>query len=91
MEVKLSGNNIVIKLPVDEVVGVFDATSSKGEAQMRVKFKRKFAGAVANSLQEVSSNQLGTNHFIEHVLDNIFEELVEKQDKSIKYPEEFKW
>ncbi|AGB62748.1 hypothetical protein [Bacillus phage phiAGATE] len=91
MEAKLSGSNIVIKLPVDEVVGVFEVTSSKGEAQMRVKFKRKFAESVVKSLQEISSNQLATNLFTEHVLDNIFDELVENQDKSIKYPDEFKW
>lgn len=91
MEAKLSGKNIVIKLPVDEVVGVFDATSTRDIVPMRVKFKQKFAKAVVEDLKSISINQLSTNEFIEHVLDLTFDKLVEEQDKSIKYPDEFKW
>ncbi|WNO29872.1 hypothetical protein [Bacillus phage SDFMU_Pbc] len=91
MEAKLSGKNIIIKLPVDEVVSSFNANCSTEEAPMRVKFKRKFAASIVSHLTEVSNNNHETEDFIDHVLDFVYDQMITEEDKSIKYPDEFNW
>ncbi|MBL4951045.1 hypothetical protein JK635_02170 [Neobacillus sp. YIM B02564] len=87
MEVKLSGNNVVIKLPVDLLVDAFNFKEDNQEVY-EVKYKRKFAQGVVDYLKNhTSDSEAGLTAFQE-LLDEVFEEMTGNDENYIKSIEE---
>lgn len=53
---KVSGNNVVIKLPIDMLVVAFNNNPNNYDEEIKVKYKRKFAEGFAEHVNEHSSN-----------------------------------
>ncbi|MDA1789224.1 hypothetical protein [Bacillus cereus group sp. BY5-1LC] len=85
---KVSGNNVVIKLPIDMLVVAFDNNPNNYDEEIKVKYKRKFAEGFAQHINEHSGNaETGLTVFQEWI-DQIFEEMIESDSSYIKYPKE---
>lgn len=85
---KVSGNNVVIKLPIDMLVVAFNDNPNNYDEEIKVKYKRKFAEGFAQHVNEHSSNgETGLTVFQEWI-DQIFEEMIEGDSSYIKYPKE---
>lgn len=81
---KVSGNNVVIKLPMDMLVVAFNNNPNNYDEEIKVKYKRKFAEHV----NEHSSNAETGLMVFQEWIDQIFEEIIESDAPYIKYPKE---
>lgn len=92
MEVKLSGKNVVIKLPIDELVFAFNMKDDNQEVY-KIKYKRKFAQGVVDYLNNYSTDSETGLTAIQQLLDEIFDEMVCNDEDYIKVIEEqeFDW
>lgn len=87
MEVKLSGNNVVIKLPVEMLVDAFNFKEDNQEAY-QIKHKRKFAQGVADYIKNYSADSESGLTVFQELLDEIFDEMVSNDENYIKSIEE---
>lgn len=83
MEVKVSGKNVVIKLPIDILVYAFDNKDDNFQAY-KIKYKQKFAQGVAKYLSDHSENQETGLTVFEEMMDKIFDEMVCNAEDYIK-------
>lgn len=85
---KVSGNNVVIKLPIDMLVVAFNNNPNNYDEEIKVKYKRKFSEGFAEHINDHSNNtETGLTVFQEWI-DQIFEEMIESDSSYIKYPKE---
>jgi hypothetical protein len=87
MEVKLSGNNVVIKLPVDLLVDAFDFKEDNQDVY-EVKYKRKFAQGIVEYIKNYSTDSEGGLTGFQELLDEVFDEMVCNDEDYIKSIEE---
>lgn len=87
MEIKLSGDNVVIKLPIDELVFAFDMKDDN-QGVSKVKYKRKFAQGIVDYLTNYSTNSESGLTVFQELLDEIFDEMVCNDEDYIKTIEE---
>lgn len=86
--VKVSGDNVVIKLPIDLLEVAFNDNLNNYDEEIKVKFKRKFAQAFADKVNETSSNSESGLTVFQEWIDVIFEEMIEDGESYIKFPKE---
>lgn len=88
MSAKVSGNNVVIKLPIDLLVVAFNNNPENYDETIAVKYKRKFAEGFAQYINEFSNNgESGLTSFQE-CIDAIFDEMICASEPYIKFPKE---
>lgn len=85
---KVSGDNVVIKLPIDLLQTAFDNNPYNYDEEIRVKFKRKFAKAFAEKINNASTNNESGLTVFQELIDTIFEEMVVDASPYITYPKE---
>ncbi len=85
---KVSGDNVVIKLPIDVLQVAFDNNPFLQDEGIRVKFNRKFAEAFADKINKTSTNSESGLTAFQELIDVIFEEMVSDDSPYIIYPEE---
>lgn len=85
---KISGKNVLIKLPIDLLVVAFDNNPELWDESIRVKYKRKFAQGFVDYINNGSQDsETGLTVFQEWI-DSIFNEMIESDEDYIKYPDE---
>lgn len=88
MNAKVSGKNVVIKLPIDVLVTAFNFNPEKYDDSIEVKYRRKFAEGFAKYVNEFSnSSESGLTAFQE-CIDAIFDEMICSDEPYIKFPKE---
>lgn len=87
MEVKLSGNNVVVKLPIEMSVNAFDFKEDNQEVY-KVKHRRKFAQGVVDYIKNYSTDSEGGLTAFQELLDEVFDEMVCNDEDYIKNIEE---
>lgn len=85
---KVSGENVVIKLPINLLQVAFDNNPYNFDEEIRVKFKRKFAEAFADKINKTSTNSESGLTVFQELIDVIFEEMVTDYSPYIAYPKE---
>lgn len=83
---KVSGDNVVIKLPINLLQVAFDNNPNNYDEEIKVKYKRKFAQAFANKVNSTSANSESGLTVFQEWIDEIFEEMIEDEESYIKYP-----
>ncbi|QOS97569.1 hypothetical protein JNUCC42_13315 [Brevibacterium sp. JNUCC-42] len=85
---KVSGKNVVIRLPIDLLITAFNDNPNKYDEEIMVKYKRRFAEGFAEHINDHSVNgETGLTVFQEWI-DSIFEEMIESGAEYIKFPKE---
>lgn len=85
---KVSGDNVVVKLPIDVLEVAFNDNPNNYDDEIKVKYKRKFAQGFADLINDsYTSSESGLTIFQEWV-DELFEQMIEGDSSYIKYPEE---
>lgn len=85
---KVSGDNVVIKLPIDLLQIAFDNNPNNYDEEIKVKFKRKFAQAFAEKVNTTSTDSESGLTVFQEWIDEIFEEMIEDGESYIKFPKE---
>ncbi|MNH66452.1 hypothetical protein D3C73_184830 [compost metagenome] len=85
---KVSGNNVVITLPVDVLVTAFNNYPDKYDEEIRVKYRKQFAKGFAELINDHSSNSESGLTAFQEWIDSLFEEMIESDAPYIKYPKE---
>ncbi len=85
---KVSGDNVVIKLPIDVLKVAFDNNPENYDEAIKVKYKRQFAQGFADHINEHSTNGESGLTVFQEWIDSIFEEMIESDAEYIKYPKE---
>ncbi|MEH6941495.1 hypothetical protein [Bacillus sp. JJ722] len=85
---KVSGQNVVIKLPIDLLVTAFNHYPEKYHDDIKVKFKRQFATGFAELINGLSENSESGLTFFQECIDQVFEEMIESAAPYIKVPDE---
>lgn len=85
---KVSGKNVVIKLPIDLLVTAFNDNPNNWDENIKVKYKLKFAkGFVEHINNGYQDSETGLSAFQEWI-DSIFDEMLEGDEEYITYPNE---
>lgn len=85
---KVSGKNVVIKLPIDLLQVAFDNNPNNYDEELKVKFKRRFAQGFVDLINNgYEDSETGLTVFQEWI-DSIFNEMVDSDADYIKYPKE---
>lgn len=85
---KVSGNNVVITLPVDLLVTAFNNNPENYSDEIKVKYRKQFATGFAELINEHSSNSESGLTVFQEWIDSVFEEIVESGAPYIRYPKE---
>lgn len=85
---KLSGDNVVIKLPIDLLVIAFNDNPNNWDESIKVKFKRQFAKGFAEKINGTSTNYESGLTVFQEAIDAIFEEMLEEAPNYIRFPKE---
>lgn len=85
---KVSGRNVVIKLPIEVLEIAFNNNPNNYDEEIKVKYRRQFAKGFADYINQHSTNgETGLTVFQEWI-DEIFEGMIEGDEPYIKYPKE---
>jgi hypothetical protein len=85
---KVSGNNVVIKLPVDVLKIAFDNNPDNYDEEIKVKYKQQFAKGFAELINGHTANSESGLTVFQEWIDSVFEEMIESGAEYIKYPKE---
>lgn len=85
---KLSGKNVVIKLPVDLLEIAFNDNPNNYDEEIKVKYKRQFAKGFVDYINGHSTNSESGLTVFQELIDGIFESMIENDEQYIKYPKE---
>lgn len=85
---KVSGNNVVITLPIELLVTAFNDNPEKYDEEIRVKYRKQFAKGFAEMINGSSLDSESGLTVFQEWIDSIFEEMIESDVPYIKYPKE---
>lgn len=85
---KVSGNNVVITLPIDVLEVAFNNNPENYSDEIKVKYRKQFAKGFAEHINEHSTNGESGLTVFQEWIDSIFEEMIESDAPFIKYPKE---
>lgn len=85
---KVSGKNVVIKLPIDLLVTAFDNNPNAYDEEIKVKFKRKFAQGFAELINGHSDNSESGLTVFQEWIDSVFDEMIESSAEYVKFPDD---
>jgi hypothetical protein len=87
MEFKVSGNNVVIKMPIDTLVMAFNHKEDN-QGSYEVKYRRKFAEGLCKYLENHGDSETGLTAFQQLLDELFFDEMVSDGEDYIKELEE---
>jgi hypothetical protein len=85
---KVSGKNVVIKLPIDVLEIAFNNNPNNYDEEIKVKYRRQFAQGFADLINEHSTNSESGLTVFQEWIDSVFEEMIENGADYIKFPKE---
>lgn len=85
---KVSGNNVVIKLPIDLLEVAFNENPNNYDEEIKVKYKRQFAQGFADLINDSYTNSESGLTVFQEWIDELFEQIIESDSSYIKYPRE---
>lgn len=85
---KVSGKNVVIKLPIEVLEVAFNNNPNNYDEDIKVKYRKQFAQGFADLVNELSSDSESGLTVFQEWIDSIFEEMVEGGYPYIKFPKE---
>lgn len=85
---KVSGNNVVISLPIDLLVVAFDNNPNNYSDEIKVKYKRQFAKGFTELVNGHSENSESGLTVFQEWIDSVFDEMIESDAEYIKFPKE---
>lgn len=86
---KVSGKNVVIKLPIELLEVAFNDNPNNFDENISVKYRRKFAEAFSIKVNETSGDSESGLTVFQEWIDQIFEEMIEEGGPYINMPDDY--